>query len=74
MVDMEWQGPLRVLIDEYRNRCLWFLERDYYPSTPREALTVLGDIERRGDLAAFRRAREMRGWLSADSSATSAAS
>jgi hypothetical protein len=65
---------LRQLIDEYRSRCLWFLEVDYYPATAGEALRVLKAIERHGDLAAFKRASEIRRWLSHDSSASSAAS
>lgn len=71
---VEWQGTLRALIDEYRNRCLWFLDRDYYPETPDQARTVLAHIERSGDLNAFRRARRIREWLSQNSSATSAGS
>jgi hypothetical protein len=65
---------LKKLIDEYRTRCLWFLEADYYPSTNGEALRVLAAIERHGDVAAFQRASEIRRWLSHDSSASSAAS
>jgi hypothetical protein len=62
---------LRALIDEQRARCLWFLRRDYYPSTPEEALRVLSSIERRGSVEAFRRCAEIRRWLSPPSSATS---
>lgn len=65
---------LKKLIDEYRTRCLWFLEADYYPSTRGEALRVLAAIERHGDVAAFQRASEIRRWLSHDSSASSVAS
>jgi len=65
---------LRTLVDEYRDRCLWFLRRDYYPATPAEATRVLEAIERHGDREAFRRAAEVRRWLSPPSSATSAAS
>jgi hypothetical protein len=65
---------LKKLIDEYRTRCLWFLEADYYPSTRDEALRVLAAIERHGDVAAFQRASEIRRWLSHDSSASSVAS
>jgi len=52
------------LVDEYRIRCLWFLRRDYYPSTPEERLRVLGHIERHGDRQAFRRAATLKRWLS----------
>lgn len=62
------------LVDEYRVRCLWFLRGDFYPSTVAERLRVLGYIERHGDLEAFRRAGELRRWLSRSSSAPSAGS
>jgi hypothetical protein len=65
---------LHRLIDEYRTRCLWFLRSDYYPSTPEEQIRVLRYIERYGDREGFRRAREIRQWLSPSSSAPSAAS
>jgi len=62
------------LVDEYRLRCLWFLRSDYYPSTHAERLRVLTYIQRHGDREAFRRAAEVRQWLSRTSSAPSAAS
>jgi hypothetical protein len=57
------------LVDEYRLRCLWFLRPDYYPSTDAERIRVLTYIERHGDRDAYRRAREMRRWLSQTSNA-----
>ena len=71
---MRWQEAIRELIDEYRDRCLWFLRSDYYPTSPEEAEEVLQYIERYGDLGAFRRAARIRPWLSPHSSATSAGS
>jgi hypothetical protein len=62
------------LVDQQRLRCLWFLRPDYYPATTEERLRVLGQIERRGDLAAFRTAATLRRWLSPTSSAASAGS
>ncbi len=67
-------ASVRALVDEYRSRCLWFLRSDYYPSGIAETLRVLDAIERHGDLAGFRRAAEVREWLSPSSSATSAGS
>lgn len=52
------------LVDEYRDRCLWFLRPDHYPATPEEQLRVLGHIERHADLAGYRRARTLKRWLS----------
>ena len=62
------------LVDEYRHRCLWFLRTDYYPVTDGERLQVLHYIERHGDRDAFRKAAEIRRWLSRNSSARSAGS
>jgi hypothetical protein len=62
------------LVDEYRPRCLWFLRADYYPATDAQRFQVLAYIQRHGDQEAFRRAAEVRQWLSRTSSAPSAAS
>jgi hypothetical protein len=64
---------LRTLVDDYRDRCLWYLRRDYYPATLDETVRVLEAIARHGGVDAFRRAAEIRSWLSRTSSATSAA-
>lgn len=53
----------RRLIDEYRERCLWFLRSDYYPKGRAETLRVLEYVERYGDREGFRRAAEIRQWL-----------
>lgn len=63
---------LRQLVDEYRDRCLWFLRKDYYPTGLQEQLRVLAQIERHGDVGAFRKAREVREWLSPSFSEPSA--
>lgn len=70
----EAAAALRELLDEYRSRCLWFLQRDYQPATVAEAERVLDAIQRHGDREAFRRAARARSWLSPSSSATSAGS
>lgn len=62
------------LVDDYRVRCLWFLRDDYYPATDVERLRVLGEIQRYGDRDGFRRASELRQWLSRLSNARSAGS
>ena len=62
------------LVDEYRHRCLWFLREDYYPITDDDRIRVLDSIARHGDVTAYRRASEIRQWLSRRSSARSAAS
>jgi len=62
------------LVDEQRSRCLWFLRRDYFPRTDPERVETLLAIQRHGDLEAFRRAGELKAWLSPSSSTTSARS
>lgn len=67
-------AAFRQLVDEYRTRCLWFLREDYYPTSTTEREEVLRQIEQHGDLDAFRRAAELRTWLSQRSNETSAGS
>ena len=68
------QDHLRAIVDQYRGRCLWFLQSGYYPETVEEALRVLDSIQRYGDREAFRRAGEVRQWLSQATNAKSAGS
>lgn len=68
----ETTAAIRHLVDEYRDRCLWFLRSDYYPEGRAAILRVLGYIERHADRRGYQRAAEIRQWLSHDSSATSA--
>ena len=65
---------VRRLVDEYRDRCLWFLRADYYPEELEEILRTLDSIERHGDRQAYLRAAEIRTWLSRRSSVSSAVS
>ena len=68
------RAAVDALVEANRLRCLWFLRRDYYPSSDEERERVLLHIERHGDRETYRRARELRRWLSPSSSARSAAS
>jgi hypothetical protein len=65
-------AAIRQLVDDYRERCLWFLRADFYPATPEEAERVIEAVQRHGDREGFRRAARIREWLSLPSSATSA--
>ena len=58
------EARFRQFVDDNRARCLWFMREDYYPATLAERHHVLRQIERHGDLDAFRRAGEFRTWLS----------
>lgn len=57
-----------------RDRCLWFMRRDYLPHTDDERRWVLTEIQRRADRATFVRASELERWLSPISNAASAES
>jgi hypothetical protein len=61
MTDVEKR--LAVLIEDYRDRCLWFMRADYVPNTPAEARQVLDLIERYGDRAGYLRAEEIKACL-----------
>ena len=70
--DVRRQG--NQLVDEYRDRCLWFLRADYYPTDLQDVLRTLDYIRRSGDREAFRKAGKLYQWLSPDSSRPSAIS
>ena len=65
---------VRDLVEQHRAQCLWFLRADYVPGGVADATRLLDHIQRHGDLDAFRRAGELKRWLSRISSAASAAS
>lgn len=72
--DETLRQQVNALVDEYRERCLWFLRRDYYPSEPQDMLRVLDYIRRYGDREAFRKAGALYQWLSLRSNRQSTAS
>ncbi|MEI7902860.1 MAG: hypothetical protein WCK89_21650 [bacterium] len=57
------QNKVAELIEEYRDRCLWFMRADYMPSTPEEVRRVLDLIVRYGDRESYRRAEEIKACL-----------
>lgn len=59
------------LVREYRATCLWFLDERFEPTTPEAALRALTYIERYGDRQAYRKAVELKSWLSQNSNAKS---
>jgi hypothetical protein len=64
---ISYTQAIRELVDEYRDRCLWFQRRDYYPETPEEILRAIEMIERYGDRTAYERAETIRAWLTQSS-------
>jgi len=73
-IDEDLRRQINQLVDTYRDRCLWFLRADYYPTDRQEVLRTLDYIRRYGDREAFRKAGELYQWLSPDSSRPSAVS
>lgn len=63
-MNLETQQRVNALVDTYRDRCLWFLHRDYYPADVESALRALDHIRRHGDVKAFQQAGELQQWLS----------
>lgn len=51
------------LIEEQRLACLWFMRPEHRPSSREARLRALEQIERHGDLDAFRRAATLKRWL-----------
>jgi hypothetical protein len=62
------------LVDECRIESLWYLRRDWYPTTDRERLQVLDAIQEHTHVDAFRRAGRLKEWLSRHSKDESAGS
>ena len=52
-VQSELLQSVRALVEEYRDRCLWFLPVDYYPETADQIRRTLDHIDRHGDRRAF---------------------
>jgi len=51
-------------IDIYRDRCLWYIDKNYYPNSYSEYQKILRQIESHGDREAFQKAKELEKWLS----------
>jgi hypothetical protein len=69
MTTVDWREELARLIEEYRDRCLWFLRPDFMPTTTEQILRTLDQLERYGDRAAYQRAEAIKRWLQAPSKA-----
>lgn len=74
MNDIAINTDVRLLVDQYREQCLWFSAEDYYPETVQEMIFVLDRIQRYGGLDAFKKAGALKKWLLQNSSAESAVS
>ena len=53
----------RSLLDEYRDMCLWYMDRDFVPRTQQDLMAVLDGIDHHGTMDTYRRAGRIRTWL-----------
>lgn len=53
----------RSVVEDYRDTCLWFANDPEHPVGALQLEQVLTEIEKNGDMAAFRRVGEIRKWL-----------
>ena len=53
----------RSLIEDYRGMCFWNLPEDFMPTNRQQVILALENLEHYGDMAAYRRAGEIRRWL-----------
>ena len=58
--EMDLFADVDRLIEEQRISCLWFMRPDHRPSSLVERVRGLEQIERHGDLDAFRRAATLK--------------
>ncbi len=54
----------RSLVEDYRGMCLWSLPEDFMPDNERKMVSFVECLEHYGDLNAYRKAGEIRKWLS----------
>ena len=53
----------RSVVEDYRDTCLWFANDPGHPVGALQLEQVLTEIEKNGDMAAFKRVGEIRQWL-----------
>ena len=53
----------RSIIEDYRGMCFWNVSEDFLPRTRRDFLLVADNLEKYGDMRAYRIAGEIRKWL-----------
>ena len=56
----------RSVVEDYRDTCLWYMNRALHPENDLQLEQVLTAIENHGDLAAYKRVGEIRKWLPPD--------
>ena len=58
-IDDRIRQELKHLIEQNRERCLWFLNPEYEPSTVEDALRILKYLQRYGNREVYTKARNL---------------
>lgn len=54
---------LRSAVEDYRGICFWNMDEDFMPTNRWQVLFALDNLERYGNMVAYRRTGEIRAWL-----------
>ncbi len=54
---------LKTVVEDYRSMCFWNMDENFFPHDEREVFLVIDNLERYGDMKAYRIAGEIRKWL-----------
>ena len=54
---------LKAAVEDYRSMCFWNVDENFLPRNRREVLFALDNLEKYGDMKAYRIAGEFRQWL-----------
>ena len=54
---------LKTVVADYRSMCFWNVDENFFPSKRSEILVALDNLEKYGDMRAYRLAGEIRQWL-----------
>ena len=54
---------LKDAVESYRSMCFWNVDENFLPRNRREVLFALDNLEKFGDMKAYRIAGEIRRWL-----------
>ena len=59
----EQKSKLKLLIDQCRDSCLWYMRKDYYPENLESSIRVLNNIESYASRDIYIEARKLKLWL-----------
>ena len=54
----------KAIVDDYRTMCFWSMDEGFFPKNERQLVLIAENLERYGDMSAYRKAGKIREWLS----------